>query len=60
MPEELSPFKPLDPGRVDSTNHVELLYWSREFKCTDAELTEALAKVGDHVTALREYLAVRH
>ena len=60
MPEDLNPFRPLDPGRVDTTNHVELQYWSRELQCTDAELTEALAKVGDHVTALREYLATRH
>ena len=60
MPEDLSSFKPLDPGRVDTTNQVELHYWSGQLQCTDAELMEALAKVGDHVTALREYLATRH
>ena len=60
MPDDLSHFKPLDPGRVDTIDQVELEYWSRELHCTEAELTEALSKVGDHVTAVREYLASRH
>ena len=60
MPDDLTPYKPLDPGRVDTQNQVELQYWSRELQCTEAELTEAVSEVGGHVTAVREYLASRH
>jgi hypothetical protein len=37
-----------------------LEYWSRELHCTLAELADAVSKVGDHVTAVREYLASHH
>lgn len=60
MPDDLTPFKPLDPGRVEIVTQDELQYWSRELKCTEAELTQALSEVGNHVTAVREYLASRH
>ena len=53
-------YKPLDPGRVDTLDRIELQYWSRELHCTEAELMEAVSKVGEHVAALREYLASRH
>ena len=59
MPDDLTPFKPLDPGRVDTSDQVEMQYWSRELHCTEAELTEAVSKVGDHITSVREYLASR-
>ena len=59
MPDDLTPFKPLDPGRVDTIDQVEMQYWSRELHCTEAELTEAVSKVGDHITSVREYLASR-
>ena len=52
-------YKPLDPGRVDTVDPVELHYWSVELRCTQAELMEVVSKVGDHVTAVREYLASR-
>lgn len=52
-------FKPLDPGRVDTLDRLELQYWCRELRCTEPELMEALAKVGEHITAVREYLAKR-
>ena len=60
MTDDLTPFKPLDPGRVEILTQVELQYWSRELKCTEAELTQAVSEVGDHVTAVRDYLASRH
>ena len=60
MTDDLTPFKPLDPGRVDILSQVELQYWSRELHCTEAELTQAVSEVGDHITAVREYLASRH
>ena len=60
MSDLLSPYKPLDPGRVETLDHVEMQYWSRELHCTEDELKQAISKVGNHITALREYLASRH
>ena len=60
MPEHRTDYKPLDPGRIDTLDRVELQYWSRELHCTEAELAEAVSKVGEHVTAVREHLASRH
>lgn len=60
MPDPLTPYKPLDPGRIDSLDGIELQYWCKEFACTEAQLTEAISKVGEHVTAVRDYLATRH
>ena len=57
MTDTLSQFKPLDPGRIDSIDQVELEYWCKELHCTQAELTEAMSSVGEHITAVREYLA---
>jgi len=50
-------YEPLDPGRVDMQNPVEVQYWCNEFDCTQEELREAVAGVGDHAAALREHLA---
>jgi len=47
---------PADPGRVDTLSAEELRYWCAEFDCTQAELLAAVAKVGDHATAVRDAL----
>lgn len=60
MTDTLTHFKPLDPGRIDAIDRVELQYWCKELHCTQAELTEAMSAVGEHITAVREYLAKRH
>ncbi len=52
-------FEPLDRGRVNAMDPVELQYWCRELKCTEAELKDAVAKVGAHVTAVRDQLRSR-
>ncbi|MDL9997421.1 DUF3606 domain-containing protein [Variovorax sp. J22P240] len=57
MTVDLSHFKPLDPGRVNAQDPVELQYWCAQFHCTEATLNDALAKVGSHVTAVRDQLA---
>ncbi|HSW17696.1 MAG TPA: DUF3606 domain-containing protein [Ramlibacter sp.] len=49
-------FEPFDPGRIDTQSPVELQYWSKELACSDAELADALSQVGNHVTAVRDYL----
>lgn len=57
MPDDLSHFKPLDPGRINTHDPVELKYWCEQLHCTESQLEGALSKVGDHVTAVREHLA---
>ena len=52
-------FTPLDPGRIDIIDREELAYWSQELGCTEPELAQAVTQVGEHVTAVREYLASR-
>ena len=49
-------FKPLDPGRINPRDDIELKYWCDELQCTEAELKAALAASGEHVTAVREHL----
>lgn len=49
-------FEVLDPGRIDVQSHEELYYWTRELHCAEAQLLEAVSRVGNHVTAVREYL----
>lgn len=57
MRDDLSGFKPLDPGRVNAMDPVELKFWCKEFNCAESELTAAVAKVGEHVAEVRKALA---
>lgn len=57
MDTDQAPFEPLDPGRINPMDPVELAYWCREFGCTEARLREALAAVGEHVAEVRAWLA---
>jgi hypothetical protein len=59
MSDDLASFKPLDPGRVNAIDPIELQYWCRELKCSESELMEAIANVGEHVTEVREALGSR-
>lgn len=59
MPDQHSHFQPLDPGRVNAIDPVELAYWCRQLHCTEAELQDAVGKVGEHVAAVRVQLAAR-
>ena len=52
-------FKPLDPGRINARDDIELKYWCGEFQCAEAELEAAVASAGEHVTAVREHLRAR-
>jgi hypothetical protein len=56
MPNDLSGFKPLDPGRILEDDSLELLYWCKELECTEAQLRDAISKVGNHVAAVRAHL----
>ena len=55
--DDLAHFHPLDPGRINTIDPVELAYWCRQLHCSEAQLRDALAKAGDHVTAVRDQLA---
>jgi hypothetical protein len=57
MRDDLSSFKPLEPGRVNAMDPIELEYWCKQLKCSEGELTETIAKVGEHVTEVRQFLA---
>lgn len=57
MSDNQQAYKPLDPGRIDVLNSVELQYWSRELQCGEEELKQAIAEVGDHAAAVRDHLA---
>ena len=59
MSEDLSHFKPLDPGRINIEDPVEAQYWCMQLRCNEATLRDAISKVGDHVTAVRDQLASR-
>jgi hypothetical protein len=59
MPSDLSEFQPLDPGRILEEDSLELQYWCKELRCTEAKLRDAISKVGNHVAAVREHLASR-
>jgi Protein of unknown function (DUF3606) len=49
-------FKPLDPGRVDMVDPIEVAYWCRVLHCSEAQLREAVSKVGTHITVVRQHL----
>ena len=56
MSDDLSNFKPLDPGRINTDDRVEIRYWCGQLHCSEAALQSALSKVGNHVSAVREHL----
>jgi len=57
MRDDHSSFKPLDPGRVNAVDPLELQYWCKELKCTEGELLRAVGTVGEHVAEVRQFLA---
>jgi hypothetical protein len=57
MTDEHQSIAPLDPGRISSMDPAELRYWCSEFHCSETDLRNAIASVGEHVTAVREQLA---
>lgn len=52
----ISFLKPLDPGRVNTMDPVELHYWCLELGCSEEVLTQVVDEVGEHVAAVRERL----
>ena len=56
MTDHQQAFHPLDAGRINLDDALEIEYWCRELGCTEAALQEAVAQVGAHVAAVREQL----
>lgn len=52
-------FAPLDPGRVNLMDPVEVAWWCRQLQCSGTELAEIVARVGEHVAAVRQALEER-
>ena len=57
MPDDLSKRHPLDGQRINTTQPYELYNWTRIFKCSEQDIKDAVNKVGNSVTAVRNYLA---
>ncbi|QBY55770.1 DUF3606 domain-containing protein [Cupriavidus oxalaticus] len=56
MIDETSELGPLDPGRVNMMDPLEVQYWCRELRCSERQLEEAVRAAGDHIAAVRETL----
>jgi hypothetical protein len=50
-------FAPIDPGRIEATDPVEIAYWSAELGCSAEVLADVVGRVGPHVAVVREALA---
>ena len=57
MQDDPSGFRPLDPGRVNSLDPVEVSDWCRELGCSERQLLDAVDKVGSHIAEVRQALA---
>ncbi|MDF3832126.1 DUF3606 domain-containing protein [Cupriavidus basilensis] len=57
---DLKRFKPLDPGRVNTMDAIDVQYWCADLNCTQAELEDAVSKAGDHISAVRAHLEASH
>ena len=55
--EPADPVRPLDPGRINTMDPVELAWWCRELDCSEERLRAAVDEVGEHAAAVRERLA---
>jgi len=53
---DLKDFRPVDPGRVNMMDPMEVLYWCADLNCTEAELDDAVTQVGEHISAVRDHL----
>ncbi|MBF6990389.1 MULTISPECIES: DUF3606 domain-containing protein [Cupriavidus] len=56
MIDATSQFRPLDPGRVNLMDPLEVQYWCRELHCSEQDLEAAVDAAGDHIAAVRDQL----
>jgi hypothetical protein len=56
MNDTLKGFEPIDPGRVNPGDPIEMNYWCDQFGCDLPQLNAAIARAGEHVSDLRQDL----
>ncbi|WP_042880140.1 DUF3606 domain-containing protein [Cupriavidus necator] len=56
MIDATSQFRPLDPGRVNLMDPLEVQYWCHELGCSQDDLEHAVDAAGDHIAAVRAQL----
>lgn len=49
-------FEPIDPGRVNPMDPIEMDCWCKQFGCDLSQLNAAIVRVGEHVTEVRQEL----
>ncbi len=54
-----SDFRPLDPGRINLMDPLEVQYWCRELGCSTSDLESAVDEAGDHISAVRAQLELK-
>jgi hypothetical protein len=54
---DIASLRPLDSGRVNANDPIKLQYWCSQLMHTESELSEAAARVGEHVAEVRQALA---
>ncbi|AEI81300.1 hypothetical protein D9M68_65460 [compost metagenome] len=56
MSDVTNEFRPLDPGRINLMDPLEVQYWCRELGCSTSDLENAVDAAGDHISAVRAQL----
>ena len=51
---------PRDRGRIDLSDPRELNWWRKKFGCSEEQLREAVAEVGDNAGVVEQRLDGRH
>jgi hypothetical protein len=51
---------PRDRGRIDITDPREVSWWRKRFVCSEEQLREAVARVGDNAAMVEQLLDGRH
>ena len=51
---------PRDRGRIDLSDPREVNWWRKRFDCSEGQLREAVAEVGDSAAMVEQMLDGRH
>jgi hypothetical protein len=51
---------PRDRGRIDIDDPREVSWWRKQFDCSEEQLREAVAQVGDSAAIVEQVLDGRH
>ena len=51
---------PRDRGRIDLSNPREVNWWRKRFDCSEGQLREAVAEVGESAAMVEQMLYGRH